>query len=224
MIINDLKARILTSIFLIPIVFFFIYQNIFFFNLFLLLIFLLTSYEWLKMNENKFFKLIGVIYISFSFYMAYLLRDNLGPNIFIFVILICISTDIGGYIFGKLFKGPKLIKISPNKTYAGMIGSFLFSLILGFIYLTYQKSFKSIDISNKFLEVSAPNYYLLFLLIILFISTMSQIGDLIISYFKRLAKIKDTGKILPGHGGLLDRIDGIIFALPASYLLINFIK
>jgi phosphatidate cytidylyltransferase len=224
MIINELKARILTAIFLIPIVIFFIYQNIFFFNLFLLLIFLLTTFEWLKMNENKFFKLIGVVYISFSFYMAYLLRDNLGPNIFIFVILICISTDIGGYIFGKLFKGPKLIKISPNKTYAGMIGSFLFSLILGFIYLTYQKSVKSIDISNKFLETFAPNYYLLFLLIILFISTISQIGDLIISYFKRLANIKDTGKILPGHGGLLDRIDGIIFALPASYLLINFIK
>jgi phosphatidate cytidylyltransferase len=224
MIINELKARILTAIFLIPIVIFFIYQNIFFFNLFLLLIFLLTSYEWLKMNENKFFKLIGVIYISFSFYMAFLLRDNLGPNIFIFVILICISTDIGGYIFGKLFKGPKLIKISPNKTYAGMIGSFLFSLILGFIYLTYQKSIKSIDISNKFLEIFAPNYYSLFLLIILFISTISQIGDLIISYFKRLANIKDTGKILPGHGGLLDRIDGVIFALPASYLLINFIK
>ena len=224
MIINELKARILTAIFLIPIVIFFIYQNIFFFNLFLLLIFLLTTFEWLKMNENKFAKFIGVIYISFSFYTAYLLRDNLGPNIFIFVILICISTDIGGYIFGKLFKGPKLIKISPNKTYAGMIGSFLFSLILGFIYLTYQKSVKSIDISNKFLETFAPNYYLLFLLIILFISTISQIGDLIISYFKRLANIKDTGKILPGHGGLLDRIDGIIFALPASYLLINFIK
>ena len=224
MIINELQARILTTIFLIPIVIFFVYQNIFFFNFFLFLIFLLTSYEWLKMNENKFFKLIGLIYIFFSFYMSYLLRDNLGPNIFIFVILICISTDIGGYIFGKLFKGPRLIKISPNKTYAGMIGSFLFSLILGFIYLNYQNSIKSNDILNKFLEILTSNYYSSFLLIILFISAISQIGDLIISYFKRLANVKDTGNILPGHGGLLDRIDGMIFALPAFYLLINYIK
>jgi phosphatidate cytidylyltransferase len=113
---------------------------------------------------------------------------------------------MGGYFFGKTFKGPKLTKISPNKTYAGALGSFILSIITGLIFNQY---FASIDVSSK----------LSFLILILFISLISQIGDLIISYFKRKAKVKDTGKILPGHGGLLDRIDGLIFAIPVSLLI-----
>ncbi len=124
--------------------------------------------------------------------------------------IICIFTDIGGYIFGKMFKGPKLTSISPNKTYSGVFGSFLFSLIFGLITIKY------LDFE---LLSNSPHLFIIFL--ILFISLVSQIGDLIISYFKRKAKLKDTGKIIPGHGGLLDRIDGLIFVFPVNFLFIN---
>ena len=121
-------------------------------------------------------------------------------------------------MFGKIFKGPKLIKISPNKTYAGMIGSFVLSTLSILIFIKYLKFF---SLNDTFLELNKSNLYYIF--IILLISAISQIGDLIISYFKRLAKVKNTGKLLPGHGGLLDRFDGIIFAIPTSYVLIKYL-
>tara|TARA_Y100001958_G_C21114721_1_gene460637 strand:- start:551 stop:949 length:399 start_codon:yes stop_codon:yes gene_type:complete len=127
------------------------------------------------------------------------------------IIITCISTDIGGYIFGNLFKGPKLIKISPKKTYSGMIGSFLMPLIIIYLLINNSNFFY-----NEYKEFTNE-----LLFIILSISTISQIGDILISYFKRLSKIKDTGKIIPGHGGLLDRIDGMIFAFPFSFLLFS---
>ena len=126
---------------------------------------------------------------------------------FIIILLICILTDIGGYIFGKILKGPKLTKISPKKTYSGLIGGFLLSIgVLFFIF--------SLGLFIKPQELNS-NIFILILLI----SAISQIGDIIISYFKRLSKIKDTGKIIPGHGGLLDRIDGMIFAFPSAYII-----
>ena len=142
-----------------------------------------------------------------SFYSAYQLRNIAGFKYFLLIVLICIFTDIGGYIFGKIFKGPKLTKISPKKTYAGVFGSFFLPLILGLVVYEYQYTDQ------------IPDKGLYFLIIVLFISLISQIGDLIISFFKRKAKIKDTGKILPGHGGLLDRIDGMIFVFPICYLI-----
>ena len=127
------------------------------------------------------------------------------------MIIVCIFTDTGGYIFGKIFKGPRLTKISPKKTYSGVIGSFLTSQLFGIIYIKYlgQKSRVLIETDLTFI-----------ILLILFISLVSQLGDLTISYFKRKAKLKDTGKILPGHGGFLDRIDGIVFVMPITYLCI----
>tara|TARA_B100001057_G_C22573660_1_gene842152 strand:+ start:236 stop:610 length:375 start_codon:yes stop_codon:yes gene_type:complete len=124
--------------------------------------------------------------------------------------MICISTDIGGYIFGKLFKGPKLTKLSPKKTYSGVIGGFILSICTVAVYESYY-------LNQQILKN--------FLILTLIISSVSQIGDIIISYFKRLSNIKDTGKIIPGHGGLLDRIDGMIFAFPFSYImtLLNFL-
>ncbi len=209
MINKELKNRILSSIIIIPLVIFFILQGSIFFIIFLSLIFLATSYEWLKMNKkNKLIQILGIFFLFFSLFTALYLREN-TLNFFLLIVVVCIFTDIGGYIFGKVFKGPKLTKISPNKTYTGVIGSFLISLIAGLMYLYYAGKR---DILNT--------DYLKIFLLILFISFVSQIGDLVISYFKRKAKLKDTGIIIPGHGGMLDRIDGLIFALPASYVLI----
>ena len=111
---------------------------------------------------------------------------------------------------GKLFKGPKLTKISPKKTYSGMFGGYLLSIIIINIYL----------INLDLLNFESRELTLRFFIIVILISSISQIGDIIISYFKRLSKVKDTGKIIPGHGGLLDRIDGMIFAFPFSYLIL----
>ena len=152
-----------------------------------------------------------MFFLFFSFFSTVYLRQYIGLNFFLFLIIVCIFTDTGGYFFGKTFKGPRLTKISPKKTYSGVIGSFLMSLLFGLIYIKYlgQKSRIILETDPIFI-----------VLLILFISLASQIGDLIISYFKRKAKLKDTGKILPGHGGILDRIDGIIFVMPIIYLCV----
>jgi phosphatidate cytidylyltransferase len=172
-------------------------------------------------KKLKILKFFGICFLFLSILSAYFLRITLGYETFLFVILISILTDLGGYIFGKTFKGPKLTKISPNKTYSGVIGSFVVSLIGGSIYQEYMTTSTLLwGYQNGYMENGAE-YNLFLLLFILIISLISQSGDLMISYFKRLAKIKNTGSILPGHGGLLDRIDGIIFAVPFSYIILN---
>jgi phosphatidate cytidylyltransferase len=209
--IKEFEKRLLSSLILIPIAIFFIIQGSVFFTFFLSILFLATSYEWLKMSKkNNLLKILGIIFLLFSFYAAYKIREEESFKLFLFIVVICISTDIGGYIFGKIFKGPKLTKISPKKTYAGVIGSFLLSLVTGLSFIHYFGKDPT-KLNTEGLPL---------LLMILFISLVSQIGDLIISYFKRKAKLKDTGKIIPGHGGLLDRIDGLIFVFPALFILV----
>ena len=210
MIDKELKKRILSSIFLIPFTFFFIIKGNILFNFFICICFLITFYEWNKMSKKILYKLYGFIFLIFSFYTLYYLRHKFGFEIILFVLFICVLTDIGGYIFGKVFKGPKLTKISPKKTYAGVFGSYFMSTIVTIFFL-----------KSPFI-VNLPNFSYQVFILILLISTVSQLGDIIISYFKRLSKIKDTGKIIPGHGGILDRVDGMIFAFPFAYLLIYF--
>lgn len=166
----------------------------------------------IKIFKNKkkiLINLLGciLIYLLFTILISWvsLSNQNIQRNIFLLIILICISSDVGGYVFGKTFKGKKLSKISPNKTYSGLFGSYILSIFL--VYSIFQKYY---------------SFDFLFLFTIL-ISTISQSGDLFISYIKRKAKIKDTAKIIPGHGGLLDRFDGIIFAIPFGILLFNFL-
>ena len=207
---REFEKRLLSSLILIPIAIFFIIQGSVFFIFFLSVLFLATSYEWSKMSEkNNLLKILGIIFLLFSFYTAFELRENYDFENFLFIITVCIFTDIGGYIFGKIFKGPKITEISPKKTYSGVIGSFLLSLMAGLIFINF-----SLEDPTNF---NTDAFHVLVL--ILFISLISQLGDLLISYFKRKAKLKDTGKILPGHGGLLDRIDGMIFVFPIFYLL-----
>ena len=210
MINKELQKRILSSFLLIPIAFFFIIKGSFFFNFFIATCFVITSYEWHMMSKKKIYNIFGFIFLIFSFYSAYFIRNDLDHSllVFLFIILICISTDIGGYVFGKLFKGPKLTKISPKKTYAGVFGGYFLSIIFTNILTNYSELF-----TNQNLNFGRDEF-----IFVLVISTVSQVGDIIISYFKRLSKIKDTGKLIPGHGGILDRIDGMIFAFPFYYI------
>jgi len=199
---SNFIQRILSAIIILPLVFYFVSQGSLLMNLFIFFCFLISCYEWYALTKNLYLKISGFIFLILSFYIFYLLSaDKIEIA---FLIIICIATDIGGYIFGKVLKGPKLTKISPNKTYAGVIGGYTLSLL-------------AILIFNKYLN---QNTFVHFQLIIgsFLISTVSQIGDLIISFFKRQSKIKNTGKLIPGHGGILDRIDGMIFAVPVFYL------
>ena len=199
---NELVKRILSSLILLPLVFYFLLSGSIISIFFIFICFILACYEWNKMNKKIFYKIFGFFFLIFSFYTFY----NLSADLFflLFVLFICISTDIGGYVFGKIFKGPKLTKISPSKTYAGMIGGYFSSVICLLVIINF------IDYPGTFFQ--------LFLITIL-LSTISQIGDIIVSYFKRKAKVKNTGNLIPGHGGLLDRIDGMIFAVPTLYLI-----
>ena len=203
---NELQKRILSSIFLISISFFFIIEGSFLFIFFILISFCIIIFEWYLMSKNKNYFIPGLIFLFFSFVSIYNLRVTTNDYlVFLFVTSICILTDIGGYIFGKLIKGPKLTKFSPNKTYAGMFGGYLLSFI-SIIFISFANfNYKGLNI----------------FIFILIISTVSQLGDIFISYFKRLSKIKDTGKIIPGHGGILDRVDGMIFAFPVAYFIIT---
>ena len=207
---SNLIKRIFSSIVLLPLSYFFITQGSITTLLFTLFLFLIAVYEWQMMIKNIYYKIYGFIFLIISFYTFYDLSNDY-LDVF-FIILICVSTDVGGYVFGKIFKGPKLTKISPNKTYAGMIGSYILSLFFLTLIVHYAETNIKIQIN--------------FFLTIIFISTVSQIGDLIISFFKRKSKIKNTGKIIPGHGGLLDRIDGMIFSFPTFYLinLLGYVK
>ncbi len=204
---KELVKRILSSIILLPLALFLIIKGSSIFIFFISLCFLITSYEWHMMSKKKSYNKFGFIFLIFSFFAIYKIRINPDNDYWflLFITLICVSTDIGGYVFGKIFKGPKLTRFSPNKTYSGMIGGYLLSILSITIFTN--------NISAK--EEFSFNWFVFVILV----SSVSQLGDIIISYFKRLSKIKDTGKIIPGHGGLLDRVDGMIFAFPFSYII-----
>ena len=218
---KDLKKRILTSVLLLLLFLFFNFT--FFFKLGLVLISLLVFLEFKNILKKILFKsentnikfyilnMIAFIYIFLIFTISSIeLHDRIGSSVlFLFIISISILSDIGGYIVGKTIGGKKLTKISPNKTISGTIGSFVFSLFSIILF----KNFFSINLDVGFNLIT----------FVLLVALVSQLGDLFVSYLKRMARIKDTGSLLPGHGGFLDRLDGIIFAIPFSYMLIKFI-
>ena len=214
---KELQKRILSSLILVPIALFFIIKGNYFFNFFILICLAVSIYEWNYMSIKKEYKIPGIIFLILSFYSAFFFRNEFYGDYlyFIIILFICIFTDIGGYTFGKFFKGPKLTKISPKKTYSGVVGGYLFSIIfitLFFNNLDFIRELTKIEVTPQ--ELSFENFVLT-----IYISTASQFGDIIVSFFKRKSNIKDTGKIIPGHGGLLDRIDGLIFVIPVAFII-----
>ena len=204
---NNFLKRILSSIILLPFIFYLLFKGSYILILFIFILYFVACYEWHAISNNIFLKIFGYIFLILSFYSFY--QISLDKTFVFFVIIICVATDVGGYIFGRILKGPKLTKISPKKTYNGVIGGYFLSLV----------SFLIIINSSDYFNASIKYFLLIFI-----ISTVSQIGDIIISYFKRLSNIKDTGKIIPGHGGLLDRIDGMIFVFPIVYFINFFVN
>ena len=211
----EIFKRILSSLILIPVSVIIILDGKIFFEIFLILIFLISLWELKNITINKFLFYLSLSFLLISFITIYNIRnydeiDYLNLFNFFLILTICISTDIGGYVFGKLFKGPKLTKISPNKTISGSIGAFIFSFIVSCLYLNYIQIFLNYS----------KSFSIKIFIIIISISAVSQIGDIYVSYLKRSSNKKDTGNLIPGHGGLLDRIDGMLFAFPYSFVLI----
>ena len=218
---NNLQKRILTSIIVFPLSIFFIIQGGNFLLCFLLIVFFAANYELFSVFSKKIIILFLdlILFLSLfsiytlrhdSFYLNAPLNDQESFVLLMWVIILCICSDIGGYIFGKIFKWKKITKISPNKTLSGVLGSFIFSLFSVFIV-------DHVLTSNTVYFLQAKFYFLSIIF-----SLIAQTGDLIISFFKRLEKVKDTGKILPGHGGIFDRIDGLMFVLILATILYHF--
>ena len=224
---QNLLKRLITSIVLLSLLFLINFSHHYIFILSILVIGLIICLEvnnlfskLLTKNHSKtssinklninfiMLNIITFCYIFFIFCnLSFEIYKSESPVFFLYVISICFFTDIGGYGFGKIIGGKKLSKISPNKTISGTFGSFILSIIPLIIVSNFNYLDLKFNLTNIF-------YCLL-------ISLISQLGDLFISFIKRKAKIKDTGNLLPGHGGLLDRLDGIIFAVPFSYFLIR---
>ena len=213
----NIKKRIITSIFLIS-----LFALMFFYSYIMIIsVIIISIIAWIefyaliskifKKNKSKheilrfFCKAISLFYLSGLVYLIFVIEsDYLNlKTYFLYSVLVAVMSDIGGLVFGKIFKGKKLTKISPNKTISGSIGSLVFSLLL---------------IPFNFESLFNENLLIIFVITIV-ISITSQLGDLFISILKRKAKVKDTSDILPGHGGILDRIDGIIFAIPVGIFL-----
>ena len=209
---NNLQKRILTSIIIFPLSLFFVFQGGYILLSFLLAIFFIANYELFSVfKKNLHILFLDLVLILALFSIYYLAENFLWLLLWVIILVIC--SDIGGYVFGKIFKWKKLTKISPKKTLSGVLGSFIFSLLSVFIIQIIIENLQAAPKDN-FLE---PEF---FFLAIVF-SLVAQAGDLTISYFKRLEKIKDTGKILPGHGGILDRIDGLMFVVIVVFILMQ---
>ena len=209
---NNLQKRILTSIIIFPLSIFFVFQGGYLLLSFLLAAFFIANYELFSVFKNKTTILFLDLVLILALFSIYHLRDDnsVSLSLLIWFIVLTVCSDVGGYIFGKIFKWKKLTKISPKKTLSGVLGSFLFSLCSVFIMeISIQ--------SNYIIKWLDPKFF--FIAIIL--SLTAQAGDLTISYFKRLEKIKDTGKILPGHGGIFDRIDSLMPVVILAYILHN---
>ena len=216
---NNLSQRFITSIILLLILSISLFFNkyIWLFTLILVSLVLFIEFNNLikkiwknKKNTITSINLISIIFLAIIIFISYDIYSK-PPIVLVFIFLICIFSDTGGYVTGNLIGGKKLTKISPNKTISGSIGSFIFSLFSIIILWLYYNFTEDYNFVTDNLLKLIPTC--------LFLSLICQLGDLFISYFKRKAKVNDTGSILPGHGGLLDRIDGVIFVLPSAYLL-----
>ena len=214
---SELFSRTISSVFLLCIIFLCALINDHIFLSILFITIILSWLEWVKIIDQINFKrvnrLIHILFFLIYLFLAFIICFNIfiiDKYFFLAILMICIFSDVGGYAFGKTFGGKKLTKISPNKTISGSIGSFILSYLGFFVIYFYFHDLLSVKINFEAL------FFIPFL-----ISTICQIGDLFISFYKRKAKIKNTGNLIPGHGGLLDRIDGSIFALPLGFIIIS---
>ena len=220
---NNLLKRSITSLFLIVILCFSLFYSDYSWKILVIFFSLLCLYEFYnlvnKIHRSKIFTTILFFLICLYFYFFYFLliriKIEFGEEVILILLATCIFSDIGGYVVGKLFGGPKLTSISPNKTISGAVGSIIFSILGTSLFILFlNKIDKNFIIFEFSLAICTWQ---------LCMSIICQLGDLLVSYLKRKARVKDTGNLLPGHGGILDRVDGIIFAIPFGILIYSYL-
>jgi phosphatidate cytidylyltransferase len=202
---SNFKKRFIISLLAFPIIYSLLYQKIFS-NILIVIVCLFCVYEWNKIHTKKnYIYLLGLVILLFFFLSLIKIYNLENYNLnFLWLILIAWLTDIGGYIFGKLFGGPKLIKISPNKTWAGAVGSLILSQF-AFLIFFLNPGYK-LNLNIFFFQI--------------LLSIIGQAGDILMSYIKRINNKKDASNFIPGHGGFLDRVDGLIWIFIFGYFLI----
>jgi len=202
---SNFKKRFIISLLAFPIIYSLLYQKIFS-NILIVMVCLFCVYEWNKIhNKKNYIYLLGLVILLFFFLSLIKIYNLENYNLnFLWLILIAWLTDIGGYIFGKLFGGPKLIKISPNKTWAGAFGSLILSQFAFLIF--FLNSDYKLNLNIFFFQI--------------LLSIIGQAGDILMSYIKRINNKKDASNFIPGHGGFLDRVDGLIWIFIFGYFLI----
>ena len=202
---SNFKKRFFISLLAFPIIFILLYQKIFS-NILIVIVCVFCVYEWNKIfNKKNYIYVLGLIILLFFFLSLIKIYNLQDYNLnFLWLILIAWLTDIGGYIFGKLFGGPKLIKISPNKTWAGAFGSLILSQF-AFLIFFLNPDYK-LNLNIFFFQI--------------LLSIIGQAGDILMSYIKRINNKKDASNFIPGHGGFLDRVDGLIWIFIFGYFLI----
>ena len=202
---SNFKKRFVISLLAFPIIYSLLYQKIFS-NILIVIVCLFCVYEWNKIhNKKNYIYLLGLVILLFFFLSLIKIYNLENYNLnFLWLILIAWLTDIGGYIFGKLFGGPKLIKISPNKTWAGAVGSLILSQF-AFLIFFLNPDYK-LNLNIFFFQI--------------LLSIIGQAGDILMSYIKRINNKKDASNFIPGHGGFLDRVDGLIWIFIFGYFLI----
>jgi phosphatidate cytidylyltransferase len=200
---NNTTIRILVSLLALPLIYFIIFKPIIF-NFVILISIICCIYEWFKLNTKKnYIFILGIIFLVFFSYACLSLYNASHYNFhFLWLIIISWLTDIGGFIFGKLFKWKKITKISPKKTWSGVIGSFVLSQLSFLVLLISTNSFSILNII----------FFQSFLCLI------GQLGDLLMSFIKRKNKVKDSSNLIPGHGGFLDRLDGFFWIIIFAYI------
>ena len=222
--INSIIKRLITSLLLIILLIFGLYYSNLSWKILVISFLFLSFYEFYflinKINLSKILNKILLILIGLYLYLFYFIivkiKISIGEEIILILLISCILSDIGGFVVGKLVGGAKLTKISPNKTISGALGSIVFTLIGSLLIIEYLFIFDH----NQIIKLLSSHLYMWLVMM----SILCQIGDLIVSFMKRKAKVKDTGSLLPGHGGILDRVDGILFAIPSAiliYLILN---
>jgi len=215
---KNILKRIITSSFLVSLLFSCLYYSNLSWKILVIFFSIICFYEFnnllnkiYKKNTYKIIvKLFVIFYLCFFYFLLIKIKIEFGAEFILILLISCIFSDVGGYIIGNLVGGPKLTKISPNKTISGALGSILFTVVGTTLFILYLNK-----INNQF-NFSISSLFLYIWLILM--SIYCQAGDLFISYLKRKAKIKNTGNLLPGHGGVLDRLDGILFAVPIGVL------